>query len=39
MVGGSKVKIFVEEDEIKHMLVLLASTSVVIEVDVGLSDF
>ena len=29
----------VEEDEIKHVLVLLYSTSVVIEVDANLSDF
>ena len=29
----------VEEDEIKHVLVLLDSTSVVIEVDADLSDF
>ena len=32
-------KYLVEEDEIKHVLVLPASTSVVIEVDAGLSDF
>ena len=29
----------VEEKEIKHVLVLLDSTSVVIEVDIDLSDF
>ena len=29
----------VEEDEIKHVLVLLDSTGVVIEVDADLSDF
>ena len=29
---------YVEEDEIKHLLVLPDSTSVVIEVDVDLSD-
>ena len=30
---------YVEEDEIKHVLVLPDSTSVVVEVDADLSDF
>ena len=37
--GAPKLTIHVEEEEIKHVLVLPDSTSVVIEVDEDLSDF